>query len=121
VQVITLHGLQRFLWYQLPRKWITDLDGRLHVAASLGRLLDQVGLPRYAQVCRSDQTTEILETYERDDHDGFAAFRDAEERSGVTPPATPPHRRSPTTTPRRCCPNRSTGYWTPPPATPRRG
>jgi hypothetical protein len=46
LQAITQHGLQTFLWYELPRKWLTDLDGKLHIAASLGRLLELVGLPR---------------------------------------------------------------------------
>jgi hypothetical protein len=43
LQAITQHGLQRFLWYELPRKWLTDLEGKLHIAASLGRLLELVG------------------------------------------------------------------------------
>ena len=43
LQAITQHGLQTFLWYELPRKWLTDLEGKLHIAASLGRLLELVG------------------------------------------------------------------------------
>jgi hypothetical protein len=47
-QAITQHGLETFLWYQRRAKWLTDLEGKLHIVASLGRLLELVGLPRYA-------------------------------------------------------------------------
>jgi hypothetical protein len=30
--------------YELPRKWITDLDGNRHIATALGRLPELVGL-----------------------------------------------------------------------------
>jgi hypothetical protein len=89
LDTITQYGLQRFLWYELPRKWITDLEGRRHLALSLGRLLDLVGLPRYAAICRSPETDAVLAAYERDDREGFVAFRRAEERSGLHPPDLP--------------------------------
>jgi hypothetical protein len=86
LETITQYGLQRFLWYELPRKWVTDLEGRRHLAMALARLLDLVGLPRYAAICRSPETDARLAAYERDDREGFAAFRRAEERSGAHPP-----------------------------------
>jgi hypothetical protein len=89
LETITQYGLQRFLWYELPRKWMTDLDGKRHLAMSLGRVLDLVGLPRYAAICRSLETDAVLAAYERDDREGFAAFRRAEERSGLHPPDLP--------------------------------
>jgi hypothetical protein len=89
LETITRYGLQAFLWYELPRKWMTDLDGKRHLAMALGRLLDLVGLPRYAAICRSPETDAVLAAYERDDREGFAAFRRAEERSGVHPPELP--------------------------------
>jgi hypothetical protein len=89
LQTITQHGLQTFLWYELPRKWITDLEGRRHLAMAIGRLLDLVGLPRYAAICRSPETDAVLAAYERDDRGGFTAFRRAEERSGIHPPDLP--------------------------------
>jgi hypothetical protein len=89
LETITRYGLQRFLWYELPRKWMTDLEGRRHLAMALGRVLDLVGLPRYAAICRSPETDAVLAAYERDDREGFAAFRRAEERSGVHPPDLP--------------------------------
>jgi hypothetical protein len=89
LETITQYGLQTFLWYELPRKWMTDLDGKRHLATALGRLLDLVGLPRYAAICRSPETDAVLAAYERDDREGFAAFRRAEERSGLHPPDLP--------------------------------
>ena len=35
LQAITLHELQTFLWHELPRKWLTDLEGKLHIAGAL--------------------------------------------------------------------------------------
>jgi hypothetical protein len=89
LETITLDGLQTFLWYELPRKWITDLDGKRHITIALGRLLELVGLPRYAAVCRSPETIEILAAYERSSRDGFVAFQHAGQRSGVDPPDLP--------------------------------
>ena len=89
LQTITQYGLQRFLWYELPRKWMTDLQGKRHLAMALGRLLDLLGLPRYAAICRSPETDAVLEAHERGGREGFAALRRAEERSGVHPPELP--------------------------------
>jgi hypothetical protein len=89
LETITQYGLQAFLWYELPRKWMTDFEGRRHLAMALGRLLDLVGLPRYAAICRSPETDTVLEAHERGGREGFAAFRRAEERSGVHPPELP--------------------------------
>ena len=89
LETITQYGLQSFLWYELPRKWMTDLEGKRHLAMALGRLLDLIGLPRYAAICHSPETDAVLAAYERDDREGFSAFRRAEERSGVHPPDLP--------------------------------
>jgi hypothetical protein len=89
LETITQYGLQTFLWYELPRQWMTDLEGRRHLAMALGRVLDLVGLPRYATICRSLETDAVLEAHERGGREGFAAFRRAEERSGVHPPELP--------------------------------
>ena len=89
LQAITQHGLQRFLWYELPRKWLTDLEGKLHIAASLGRLLELVGCAatrrsavglRPPRCCR--RTSAAIGR-------AFRSFRRAQERSGVEPPDLP--------------------------------
>jgi hypothetical protein len=89
LQAITQHGLQTFLWHELPRKWLTDLEGKQHIAASLGRLLELVGLPRYAAICRGPQTAAVLRAYQRSGREGFREFRRAQQRSGVEPPDLP--------------------------------
>lgn len=80
------HRLQEFLWYALPRKWLTDLAGHEDIAESLACLLDELDRPEYAEICRSATTHEILTAWDRDDSEGFAAFRRALDRSGVDPP-----------------------------------
>ena len=47
---ITQHGLQEWLWYQLPVKWLTDPEEHLALARALGRLLELLDRPRYAAV-----------------------------------------------------------------------
>jgi hypothetical protein len=69
--------------------WMAALEGKRHLAMALGRVLDLVELPRYAAICYSPETDAVLAAYERDDREGFAAFRRAEERSGVHPPDLP--------------------------------
>lgn len=76
--------LQQFLWYELPFKWLTDADGHLRTAAALARFFDLAGMPRYAGLCRSAQTADIIRIYETDGADaGFRAFLRAGRRSGV--------------------------------------
>lgn len=86
LETITQHGLQAFLWQQLPRRWAADADGQLAVADALARLLDKLGLPRYAEVCRSPETAAVLAAYRRSATAGSKAYREAEQRSGVAPP-----------------------------------
>ena len=61
---ITQQRIQNFYWYELPVKWFIDLEGKLRVAEALARALDLLQLPRYAAVCRSQTTHEILTAYE---------------------------------------------------------
>ena len=53
---LTQHGLQEFLWYYLPAKWMTDAAHHHRVALHLARALELLGMPRYAALCRSEQT-----------------------------------------------------------------
>lgn len=80
------HHLQQFLWYVLPRKWDCDLDGQLFAAEALARLCDALGASRYAELCRSSATREVLAAYDRDEGEGLEAFRRALDRSGIDPP-----------------------------------
>jgi hypothetical protein len=82
-------GLQQFLWYELPFKWLGPVSGRHRLVAALARFFDQSGLARYARLCRSATTTEILDRWATDPDDGFSAFHRAHLASGVVPPDTP--------------------------------
>jgi len=86
---ITQERIQYYLWYSLPLKWMTDLDHKLAIVAALGRALDLLGLPRYADICRSDTTSDILRAYEEDDGGGLKAFHEADTASGIRPPDLP--------------------------------
>ena len=86
---ITQERIQGFCWYELPEKWFVDLDEKLQVVTVLAEALDLLQLPRYAAICRSGTTREILDAYEVSTADGKAAFRRAAAASGITPPDLP--------------------------------
>jgi len=86
VGVITQERLQHFLWYGLPMKWLTDTDRHRRIVDALARAFDLLGLPRYAALCRSATTAEVLDAYERSDAEGKKAFRKADLASGIRPP-----------------------------------
>jgi hypothetical protein len=86
LEVLTQERLQHFLWYGLPMKWLTDTDHHRRVVDALARALDLLGLSRYAALCRSETTAEVLDAYERSDADGKKAFRKADLASGIRPP-----------------------------------
>ena len=86
VSVITQERLQHFLWYGLPMKWMTDTDHHRRIVAALARGFDFLDLPRYAALCRSHTSAEVLDAYERSDVEGKKAFRKADAASGIRPP-----------------------------------
>jgi hypothetical protein len=86
---ITQERIQGFCWYELPVKWFVDLGEKLRVVAALAEALDLLQLPRYAAICRSGETREILTAYEVSTARGKAAFRRAAAASGITPPDLP--------------------------------
>jgi hypothetical protein len=87
--LITQQRIQNFCWYDLPVKWLVDLDDKLRVVAALAGALDLLQLPRYAVICRSGTTREILGAYETSIAHGKAAFRRAAAASGIMPPDLP--------------------------------
>lgn len=80
--------VQDFLWYRLPVKWWTDEDEHLEIAAGLAELFDELGLARYAQLCRSATTREVIAAWHRDEKAGSAAYRKAVDASGIDAPDT---------------------------------
>lgn len=87
---IGARGVADFLWYQLPTKWLCELDERLEIAVALGRLFELVDLPRYQAMCLAPETAEIIAAYERKGRaDGLAAYRKAVDAAGLEPPDVP--------------------------------
>jgi hypothetical protein len=89
LRLVTQERIQTFCWYELPVKWLTSLDHKVRITRALARALDLLGLPRYAVICRSDTTREILNAYETSIEKGKAAFRHAAAASGIQPPDLP--------------------------------
>lgn len=81
--------LQDFLWHGLPREWACDLEGHLAVVEALARLFDLLDIQRYAQLCRAEETREILAAYDRDARKGVERYQRAVDRSGIVPPDVP--------------------------------
>lgn len=86
LEVLTQERLQHFLWYGLPMKWVSDTDHHRRVVDALARAFDLLGLSRYAALCRSQTTADVLDAYERSDAEGKRAFRRADLASGIQPP-----------------------------------
>ncbi|MEV0903105.1 hypothetical protein [Actinoplanes sp. NPDC049802] len=90
LNAVTGYGLADFLWYQLPTKWMCDLDEKHEIAAALGELFHRLGRTRYADMCASTATADILDTYEHDGGTaGFKAYRSALAATGLQPPDIP--------------------------------
>ncbi len=83
---ITQEGVQTFCWYQLPMKWLDGEEEKLRVVTALAEAFDLLQLPRYAAICRSPTTCDILRAYELRPGLGKAAFRRAAAASGIVPP-----------------------------------
>ena len=89
LELVTQHRVQNFCWYELPVKWMTSPDGHTRVVAALARAFDLLQMPRYAAICRSATTRDILAAYQIGPEKGKAAFRRAVTQSGITPPDLP--------------------------------
>ena len=80
-------GLQYWLWYVVPTKYITDEAGYMgRLADGAAALFDELGLHRYAAICRSPTTAVVHAAFDRGDTEGHRALRRALEKSGIDPP-----------------------------------
>lgn len=85
--VLSQSGLQDWLWYRLPTKYLTDEPGYMgRFAGVAAALFDGLGLDHYAAICRSATTAGVHEAFDRSDVAGFAALREAVADSGIDPP-----------------------------------
>ncbi|MFB4270351.1 hypothetical protein [Nonomuraea sp. GTA35] len=97
LETVTQLDVCEFLWYTLPLKVAPPNAGAAkgsgdmeRLARSLGRLLQLGGMDRYAALCVSSTTVQILRTYAREGDDaGTAAYQQALEATGVLPPDVP--------------------------------
>ncbi|WP_420445258.1 hypothetical protein [Candidatus Poriferisodalis sp.] len=85
--VLSQAGLQHWLWYVVPTKYITDEVGYMgQLAGAAAALLDELGLHAYAAICRSPETAAVHAAFDRSDSEGISALRKAMQRSGIDPP-----------------------------------
>lgn len=84
---VTQWWLQLFCWDQLARTWLVEPEEKWRMATALAALLDRIGLRRYADIARSDDTRQVLMAGE-DDEAWAAAYQAALERSGLQVPDT---------------------------------
>lgn len=89
---ITQERVQRFLWYDLPIKLRPTPEGREATTGALASALDLLGLPRYAEICRSETTKRVHAAYAEAPHGGLMAFREANLASGIYPQDLPEFR-----------------------------
>lgn len=86
--MITQARLQRFCWYTLPVKFMTDTAHHHAIASALAVALDRLGLARYATIARSETTRGVINAFGESMEAGRRAYRDADVASGLVVPAT---------------------------------
>jgi hypothetical protein len=85
---ISLLRLQEFLWYGLPAKTPQPTEAQLSVTRALARLFTLADMERYAEVCASEETVQIISAYAGSRIDGIAAYSRAMGASHAVPPDT---------------------------------
>jgi hypothetical protein len=87
LEAITALRLCEFLWHTLPNKWFIDDPQR--VTTALGRFFTLVGLERYAEICTSTTTKDLLAAYATEGTDpGRDAYHAVLRETGLIPPDT---------------------------------
>lgn len=80
-------GVQDWLWYRLPTKYLTDEPGYVgRLAGVAAELFDELELDGYAALCSSEATPGVHAAFDRSDAAGFDALIKAMEASGIRPP-----------------------------------
>ncbi|MCL2583449.1 MAG: hypothetical protein FWE35_13455 [Streptosporangiales bacterium] len=85
---VSMLRLQEFLWHALPSSWPVPPESHLAIAGALSRLLALAGMDRYAEVCSSGETEEIILAYGQSSRDGEDAWQRAADTSVAAPPDT---------------------------------
>lgn len=88
--VLTLAGLQNWVWWLLPKRSHANDDEHhgfwVASAAAAAKLFDRLGDTTYAELCRSDRTAKVLAAWRHSRSKGLRATRSALKASPVTPP-----------------------------------
>lgn len=82
-------AVQEFCWYVLPVRFAATRSEYESVAHALGRLFSLLDLDRYADVCASATTREVLSAYATSHENGVACYEKRMRASGVQPPDLP--------------------------------
>jgi len=82
------YDVQLFVWYTLPRKFLTSLEHKREAAEAL--TLERLGgrAASYAEVCRSTETAELLHAWENEAPTARRRLRELLDDSGIEPPDT---------------------------------
>lgn len=93
------YDVQLFVWYTLPRKFLTTLEHKRGAAAALAITLERIGglAASYAHTCHARETRELVCAWENGDPGAWRRFREllelVERRNSR--PALPGDRRVP--------------------------
>jgi hypothetical protein len=79
-------AVQEFCWYVLPVRFAATRSEYEFVAHSLGHLFALLDMDRYAEVCTSATTREVLTAYAAGHDNGVACYEKRMRASGVQPP-----------------------------------
>jgi hypothetical protein len=84
------YDVQLFVWYTLPRKFLTTLADKRGAADALACTLERLGgrAASYAEVCRAPETDELLRAWEAEDPAAWSRLRELLKNSGLEPPDT---------------------------------
>ena len=84
------YDVQLFVWYTLPRKFLTSLEHKREAAEALALTLERLGgrAASYAEVCRSTETDELLHAWENEAPTARRRLRELLDGSGIEPPDT---------------------------------
>ncbi|GAB3207742.1 hypothetical protein ACQEU5_12370 [Marinactinospora thermotolerans] len=86
LETLSQRAVQEFCWYVLPLRFPTESAEWGFVAESLGHLFSLLDLPRYAEICTSGRTRDILSAHAAGHGRGVLAYERSMRASGVEPP-----------------------------------
>lgn len=89
LDALNQRAVQEFCWYVLPARFTCPAEERPAVARALGKLFTLLDMPRYAEICTSPTTDEVLAAYAKSGESGDAAYERSMRLSGIDPPDLP--------------------------------